>query len=484
LQSQANNQQQQLNRICSTSGGEMDCQVERARLEKQADSYSGDVPDSQRWVACTTLGRSDCGTKPPDPVVPEGVAGTGTAAAASPVAAPTALNQQCGVFSNAANFSCNTMSLAGLSASDGALAESALTRLSSIATSNSGGGVAANCGDAGSTQKAIRDLTAVKFAGCLGSVTTCISACQSDLADVTVFKNAATASGDQARITALAAQEKNLQTQIANCESYKAKLPVMMTQMAASVQGFQAAQRCVDAVKNSNLPPPKVDCTNTAYANVAPECICPKNPGLAICASFKPTNPDYAGLPIGTGAGTGGNTNGSRSGAGGYGGPGSGSDSSLQTGAFDPNKDKEAAAKTASGNNVIPGGGSGGPTAGGGGGGGGGGAGGDDGGSRPAAERSVITGLFGGGGGGGSSGGGGAFRFGSGSGGGSGLTGLLDKFSLKSLLPRRDQYKNRSLASVGSGSLQGVDGITGAMGPSIFEKVSNQYHTEDVFNGQ
>lgn len=125
--------------------------------------------------------------------------------------------------------------------------------------------------------------------------------------------------------------------------------------------------------------------------------------------------------------------------------------------------------KTSSGSNTAGGGGGGGPS----GGGSGGGVGGEEGGPsgpQAAPDKNVITGVSNsGGGGGGSPGGygkagGGAARKG-------GIGGLLSRFNLKKFLPKG---KNKSsLASAGA-----QDGITGANGPSLWEKVRGQYQNQ------
>lgn len=108
---------------------------------------------------------------------------------------------------------------------------------------------------------------------------------------------------------------------------------------------------------------------------------------------------------------------------------------------------------------------------------GGGSGGGDDapGGPRLAPDKNVITGLSSGGGGGGVGGPGGYGRGGGGRGNGDKEAGMLSKFNLKKFLPKRGDYKNRGLAGM---SVQSADGITGPMGPSLFEKVSNQYQLQ------
>ena len=87
----------------------------------------------------------------------------------------------------------------------------------------------------------------------------------------------------------------------------------------------------------------------------------------------------------------------------------------------------------------------------------------------------MITGQSGGSGGGAgggfaatSGGGGGGSKGSSDSGGGGG-----GGFNLSKYLP--GQYKGRGLAGM---SIEAKDGVTGPMGPSIWEKVSTQYQNQ------
>ncbi len=95
------------------------------------------------------------------------------------------------------------------------------------------------------------------------------------------------------------------------------------------------------------------------------------------------------------------------------------------------------------------------------------------GGSRSDIDKNVIQGLAaGGGGGGGGSYNGGAANGGGGGGKGGGGEGEGEKFDLSKFLPKA---KTRGLAGM---SISSQDGITGPMGPSIWEKVSNQYQLQ------
>ena len=85
----------------------------------------------------------------------------------------------------------------------------------------------------------------------------------------------------------------------------------------------------------------------------------------------------------------------------------------------------------------------------------------------------MITGHSGGGGGG-LAGGGGGGGSGGGYGGGGGGNAGADKIDLSQWLPK-GKYK---ALNIGGMSIKPYDGITGPMGPSIWEKVSNQYQQQ------
>jgi len=102
--------------------------------------------------------------------------------------------------------------------------------------------------------------------------------------------------------------------------------------------------------------------------------------------------------------------------------------------------------------------------------------GGDDGGGGGFGDpRSAITGTSGGQGNGlGGSGGGGGGGLARNNGTAGGMGGFMDKFNLKKFLPG-SKYKTRGIAGM---SVKSVDGITGPMGPSIWEKATRQYQEQ------
>lgn len=250
---------------------------------------------------------------------------------------------------------------------------------------------------------------------------------------------------------------------VAACQRYQQNAQAMLYQSMGLGQGYMQAKACVNAASSNPFGSigstnGAVDCTNPAIADVSPTCICQKDPNNPMCPTYKPN------------AGTVGGLAGPTSGVGGAGAgnpyvtdpladPGSRLDGQIP---------KVQAAK---GNNEIAGG-NGGGLGGSGAMGRGGGDEGGGGGVRGGSDKSAIVGLAGGGGGGGA----GGIAKTSGSGGVSGaVRGIMDKFNLKNFLPNRSDYKNRGIAGM---SIPSADGITGPMGPSLFEKVSNQYQKQ------
>jgi hypothetical protein len=93
-------------------------------------------------------------------------------------------------------------------------------------------------------------------------------------------------------------------------------------------------------------------------------------------------------------------------------------------------------------------------------------------------DKNVITGQSGGqpggGFGGGSSGGPGLAP--GGGGGGSRFASFAERFNLSKFIPTKKDFQNRGIAGM---SVPSVDGMTGPNGPSIWEKNSRAYQTED-----
>jgi uncharacterized membrane protein YgcG len=246
---------------------------------------------------------------------------------------------------------------------------------------------------------------------------------------------------------------------MARCASYNTNMIMSLMQGMSFGQNMAQNKACVNAASGNSFSGvgslgSSVDCTNAEIAKVSPTCICQADPTNAICPGAAST---------GTTGGMAGPTSGKTD-----------ASSSLYAndGSVDPGSslsDKAAAVKSAKGSNTIDGGGGGGPSGGFGGGGGG-----SDGGGAAGkgSDKSAISGLAGGSG----SGVGGAGGGSSGSRSVRGtLNSLLEKLNLKKLLPSSKDYKTRGLAGM---SIKSSDGITGPMGPSLFEKVSTQYQRQ------
>ena len=211
------------------------------------------------------------------------------------------------------------------------------------------------------------------------------------------------------------------------------------------------------------LPNP-TDCSDPNNQSLSCFCSRESNKKSPMCAGFNPGAVAGGGAtPSGPGNGIGSSTATPFMGTGGE---GAGPDGSP----VEPFASKQNASNGDSG--FSPGGG--GPP----GGGSLGSLGGDDGGGGGFGDpRSVITGTSGGQGGGlgGSGGGGGGGGLARNNGAGSGgLGGFMDKFNLKKFLPG-SKYKTRGIAGM---SVKAVDGITGPMGPSIWEKATRQYQEQ------
>lgn len=210
-------------------------------------------------------------------------------------------------------------------------------------------------------------------------------------------------------------------------------------------------QQCKKMQAQATPTPTPMDCSNPTYAQSNIQCICQADPKNTICTGMQqlpggltttigdmgPAGPSYTEPSDFT------------------------SDGSNALG-FDG---KAAVSK---GSQTADGGGGGGPQGGRGGSFNGAGEGGYA--DRSNVDKNVIQGLAGGSGAGPAYGGGGG---GSGSGNtGRGGGGSGERFDLSKFLPKA---KTRGLAGM---SITSKDGITGPMGPSIWEKVSNQYQLQ------
>ena len=299
----------------------------------------------------------------------------------------------------------------------------------------------------------------IKAQACGTTVGTCSDKCQTAVqnlqSQLSTTTNAGLKAVIQKKITT--AQSKGQQ-----CKALQQNSNASMAQMMQALASMLQALAAMEAMSQASPSAPAQDCTNPSYALTNQVCIC-----------STPTSPAYA--PKSTVC-----NNTSQAGAGpmmnSMMGPGTPTDSGGNIGNGDNGTlpDAGGAPKTTPGTNASSGGesGGGGPA---GGGSRGGSPNAESGGAIPSnVDKSVITGQSGGSGGaGGASGGagsGGGLSAGH-SGGGNGI----GTFDIGKFLPAKKDYKNRGLASVG---FQSKDGITGPMGPSIWEKVANQYQQQ------
>jgi hypothetical protein len=359
---------------------------------------------------------------------------------------------------------------------------------------NASQGVAAGCQNQADLQTLMRNISMLKAGGCLTAMERCTSACSDDI-DATSKKletlsariaqcRASTPcqwTGDDGKVVTPMSkasvdsllvgpwQEEGkkltyLKRRNAYCQQLGNNSVAMGMQGLSFAQGAMQSQACAKAASSSPFGSlgstnGTIDCTNPALADVSPTCICQKDPNNQMCPTYKAN--------LGTTGGLAGPTSG-------VGGAGAGNPYVTDPLA-DPGSRLDGQipkVQSAKGNNEIAGGGGGGP----GGSGMGAGRGGDEGagggGARGGSDKSAIVGLAGGGGGGA---GGGLAKTSSSSGISGAVRGIMDKFNLKNFLPNRSDYKNRGIAGM---SIPSADGITGPMGPSLFEKVSNQYQKQ------
>jgi hypothetical protein len=235
---------------------------------------------------------------------------------------------------------------------------------------------------------------------------------------------------------------------VASSDSLMAMM--MMQQMGASNAGAQAQDCAGKLALATPVPNPvaAVDCTNAAVAASSSVCLCQANPNNPICGAL-----NNAGSNTGGVASTGGTTHpfvpGSGLGAGG-----------IPVVVPSPGQGQTGTNSVAGGGGGgLPGGGSGGSS----------GSGSGDAAPSNGVDKNVITGQSNGGGGGGTGGALSAAAAG-GARAPAGAAGEKDP-NFKGMFPNKKDYANRGLAGM---TVQAVDGITGPLGPSLFEKVTNR----------
>ena len=360
---------------------------------------------------------------------------------------------------------CNTMGSAGMDPAQGAMMEFMMNQAINQASQISATG--ANQSQQCATQAKIAELmagvNAIKAAACATAQHLCSDTCSSASAKVQTQIDNLPSGSPPSTITPLRTQIVADDRHGKLCSSYS--INTMMAAMQAMQFGSSYLQdnacAAATAATPSLLDPnagqslvSSTDCSDPTVAQTNVSCICAANPTNAICGN------QSTALGGGTGAL-------------GASGPGSAprptdvstaSDGIVPTGLGSPTPETGVAAASGNGSGGgLAGGNPAGAAAGG------------DGaaGEGPVDKSSVITGAGSGGGGGGL----GAPGNPAGAGNANGAGGFLDKFNLSKFLPSKKDAKFRGLAGMQG---KAVDGITGAMGPSIWEKVTNQYQAQKL----
>lgn len=367
-----------------------------------------------------------------------------------------------------AQMACNTLGAAGMDAAQGAMFEMMLNQAVSLAgqMQNQGQNMQAQCKNQADLSKLMGLLNAAKAAACATAIATCRASCEADSGANLAAANTARANpATMSEATRLDGIRNGLiRTSAQRCASYRANT---MANMASALQhgaNMMQNQNCANqtAANQGTSPTPfsfptPSDCTDPNNQSLTCFCARPENSTKAMCGGGNPGVTPGGGVQTPPGGNPGGNvpyspadpnnpgavnpleglqgksngSGGDTQGSGGGGAPGGGGLSSLggeSAGAFGANGDRGSAVGGVSGGNPA---GAGGHAGGGGGGNGGGGGRNDDG-------------------------------------------GLLSKLNLKKFLPG-DKYKNRGLAGMAGPA---KDGITGPMGPSLWEKATRQYQEQ------
>ena len=425
-------------------------------------------PLERRQGACQAFGGTDCSKETLDMVssqpkeVTDGGVGTGTGGGSG----GGGQTMSCDGTYETTQLTCNTMSVAGMSPQEGAMMEMMMGQLVQIGTTiaTTGKNASAQCKTQADVSKLMSGINGIKGVACKAMVEKCNSSCDQEAAEYAaqaeaLEKNPETAPAAQQYRTA----EKKAKKQSRVCSQNQANFIGMMMQSMQFLGNMAQNSQCADQFAASALPafspvaytPPSTDCSDPNNQTLA--CFCQKdsNKSSAMCSGFNPGG--LAGTsPVGS--------------TGGAGSMPYSSNSLREGGDLDPTAGAMGQAKSGSNGGRDPSdGGSGAP-----GGGGLASLGGEgDGGGGFGDPKSAITGTSGGQGGGLSAGGG------SGAGGlaknnGGKGEGLLERFNLKRFLPGQ-KYKARGIAGM---SVKSVDGITGPMGPSIWEKATKQYQEQ------
>jgi hypothetical protein len=416
---------------------------------------------------------------PTSPSTPDPSVAAAAAEADSAISQLTPDAKDCGEKGKSAKLACATLSaLTGLGSTEGALLESILmSQLPALIGQMTAGGKSAaqQCKIQADINKLMTVVSTLKTGACLMTMNSCRKQCGSDIStteakvkqlEIDVKTNAALAEQlTTARRTLT--QVRRVENQ---CGGYKTNMAMMIAQAGLGIVNTLKSNKCADDFSDPgavvgiptatpiSLTGSNVDCSNPQFASTNMYCICKSTPNDSMCAGFQ--NPNGGG-PGGAGVGSVSQTTPGLS-------SGEANDGDLvDQSLIDPSSKKSGSyGVEGGGGSGGLGGGSGGGLLGGGDGEGGGGSG---------LDKNVITGTSGGGGGvspltAGGGGGGGKAGGGSGGGGSGGGGG----FDFKKYLPK-SLFKNRGLAGM---SVPSTDGVTGPMGPTLWEKVTNRYQVK------
>ncbi|MCM2280236.1 MAG: hypothetical protein NDI61_00160 [Bdellovibrionaceae bacterium] len=372
-----------------------------------------------------------------------------------------------------ARLACDPLSGAGLSADQSALVEAAVqgTAMAAGSMANAGKSPHEMCSAAEGLTKVMMGIQGSRAVACKAMQSRCLSVCEGE---ITTYTNALSTSQLQAAgaETVRAQYEEQLRKSKSHrraCNAYEESFARQLMQAQQYANSMLQSRTCAEMTKNqavvaqSGTP----NCADETVKRTNPYCICQSNPRDARCGY----NPGASGT-LGGGGGAAGGIDGTA-------GLTSLGDSALDGEGMGPGGIGSRNGANGSGSNNgmgAGGGGGGGPSLIGGSGFGGGAGGGGAGGVR--AGTQVIQGVSGGGSfaGYGRPGGNGE-----GSGGNSSwMSKLKAKFNIKDALPDKNKLA-RGLAGMGANAA--ADGITGAMGESIWQKASRQYRSQERGGG-
>ncbi len=341
-----------------------------------------------------------------------------------------------------AKVACDPMGMAGMGPGEGMIVEMALGQMA--------GQLAKSCKAAKNVSMIMAGVSAARATACKTTQGGCLKACNTP-------KESPTYEADQQLYGA--------------CHNYEQQFMMQVMQAMNYANQMLASKSCQEKSSNNvatGTPPPlpnlNVNCADPNQKRTNQTCICQDNPNASGCNPFASTN-----RPPGSGSITDNSTGGGAYNPG-LGDGGGGGEDGLYSGSSAANGNANKVQEIGGG-----GGGVGGGSSGGGSGGGGSGAGAGD----PAAQGFKTDMASGGGAGGGGFAGYGKGKGGEGEG-SSALSRLKGMFNLKDALPDKDKMA-RGLAGMSKEAQ--ADGITGAMGETLFQKASRQYKNQESRGG-